>query len=195
MGAGELLVLALSTRAPGGGRRNCRPMSWLTVLVDFAGFDEAWREKPSSEECRPVCTRKPKPSPRGVAGRLEDKPHLTWADPGIWNEAWPSGPREVAAGPGPATLLSHVSRCWLPPNQTGVGGGGREGASQERRAGGFPLCVHRPVPGGNGCKEADWAFGRDSQDPSVWIPGLKRSLSSCYRPLTCPILATRYPCH
>lgn len=51
------------------------------------------RERASSEECRPVCTRKPKPSPRGVAGELAEKPHLTWADTGIWNEAWQSGPR------------------------------------------------------------------------------------------------------
>lgn len=29
----------------------------------------------NAEECRPVCTRKPKPSPRGVAEWLKEKPH------------------------------------------------------------------------------------------------------------------------
>lgn len=117
-------------------------MSWLTVIVDFPGFDEASREKASSEECRPVCTRKPKPSPRGVAGRLAEKPHLTWEDTGIWNEAWPGGPGEVAPGPGPAVLLSHVCRCWLPPNQTGVGGEGqRRSLPGEESWGLSPLCT------------------------------------------------------
>ncbi|CAI9171312.1 unnamed protein product [Rangifer tarandus platyrhynchus] len=49
-------------------------------------------ELASSQECRPVCTRKPKPSPRGGAGLLAERPHLTWADTDVWNEAWQRGP-------------------------------------------------------------------------------------------------------
>lgn len=75
-------------------------------------------------------------------GGWRRKPHLTWADTGIWNEAWPSGPGEVAPGPGPAVLPSHVCRCWLPPDQTGVGGERqRRSLPGEESWGLSPLCT------------------------------------------------------
>lgn len=68
-----------AARGLGGSQHQPSPLASLVALSGTAGRDPGLllllispalmrRERASSEECRPVCTRKPKPSPRGVAG-------------------------------------------------------------------------------------------------------------------------------
>lgn len=78
-----------------------------SLIVNVASFGERQerQERASSEECRPVCTRKPKPSPRGVAAWLEEKPHLTWVDPGMR-----PGREDLGVGPRPRPSHAAFSR-------------------------------------------------------------------------------------
>lgn len=116
---GPLSWVAASTASPAGAPRgdcwNCRLASWVTVMWLCRRLRRAKRA--SSEECRPVCTRKPKPCPRGGAERLEERPHLTWAD-----AASGMRPGRVGAGggsrPGASTQLSHVCTSGLPQNRS-----------------------------------------------------------------------------
>lgn len=96
-------------------------------------------ERASSEECRPVCTRKPKPCPRGGAERLEERPHLTWAD-----AASGMRPGRVGAGggsrPRASTQLSHVCTSGPPQNRSWE----TTKRPLRKTACGFSLCVPRP---------------------------------------------------
>jgi hypothetical protein len=104
--------------------------------VDFAGFGFDEAERASSEECGPVCTRKPKPYPRGGARRLAERPHPTWAD-----TASGTGPGRVGTGGGlgPAHCFPTCARvgCSEPDPERGEG-----------ETGGFRRGVHQPAPGG-----------------------------------------------
>lgn len=143
---------ALSACAPRGARGNCRPTSAGTVPVDLASFDEG--ERASSQECRPVCTRKPGPSPRGVAGRLAARPHLTWADTGNWNEAWPRGPGRWLQAPSQPRSFPTCEGVGFPTTRPGAGRrGGGEKLQRQRKAGDFPLGVHRPASRGRCSRE------------------------------------------
>lgn len=109
------------------------------------------------EECRPVCTRKPKLSPRGVARWLEEKPHFTWADTGMR-----PGREDPGVGSRPRASHAAFSRVLAlasqKPDSREMGRG--EGSPVEQ-SWGLSLCVHTPAASP---KSSHGGFRRDCKD-------------------------------